>query len=351
MEQYQRDQLQLQQYYQQQRIMELQQAAAPAREMEFQNVTRFSQMRDRALAAVAPMGGFVPSEVGLGRNIGLASAAGVARQSMLGTIADARFAGGGLFFRTAGFQLNMSEAAVRDRAQQTLGVFGSQMLNVGRDAITPMFLQRSLGRVGMGSIQERSLGIADAFAGLRGTGANQASGRGIGVRDAAAITERLTRNLNQSFNGMLDEEQINTLTTAATSALTSRQISSAGAAGVEGTAALLTKMTEQLAQVARNTGMSAEQTGQLVRENRSMGNSFDDLTAISRVVADNPTTTTANREQRQRIGMALTAQGRQMGVLDARGFGIGQLQAATDLVDAFNTGGVTRGRPVPFRGS
>ena len=350
MEQYQRDQQQLQQYYQQQRIMELQAAQQRQREMQFQNVTRFQQMQDRALAAVAPLGGYVPSELGFGRNIGLTNSAGVARQSMLGTVADARFSGGGMFFRTAGFQLNMSEAAVRDRAQQTLGVFGSQMFNVGADAITPMFLQRSLGRVGLGSIQERSLGIADAFAGLRGTGANQASGRGIGLRDAAAITERLTRNLNESFNGMLDEEQIGTLTTAATSALTSRQISSAGAAGVEGTAALLTKMTEQLAQVARNTGMSAEQTGQLVRESRSMGNSFDDVTAISRIVGENPTTTTANRERQLRMGLGFTAQGRQMGVMDARGFGIGQLQAANDLVDAFNTGGVSRADLFRFGG-
>ena len=214
MEQYQRDQLQLQQYYQQQRIMELQMAQQRQREMQFQNSTRFTEMRDRAYAAISPVGGVMASEMGfMGRNIGLAGANGVARQSLFGTIADARFSGGGLFFRKAGFQFNMREAEVRDRARQSLNVLTGQIGNVALNAITPEILQRQFNMIGMGNIQERSLMVSDAFSGLRGASADLVSGRGLGLERSAEITERLTRRMNRMSGGRLNEEQIDSLRT------------------------------------------------------------------------------------------------------------------------------------------
>lgn len=339
MEQYQRDQQQLQQYYQQQRIMELQMARQRQMEMEAQNVTRFGMMRDRALSAIAPIGGYVPSEMGLGRNIGLPNAQGVPSQSFFGTVADAAVGGGGLFFRTAGFQFNMSEIAVRQRARQALRVRAGQMENRFLDSITPLFLQRRFGRVGMGDIEERSLDIMDAFSGMRGRGANLVTGRGILGTQAAEVAEEFTKALNQEFKGKLGPEAFGQLQTAALNTLTSQDIAGLGGAlgfDEEGAKNLLREAVKELQGIARNTGMATSRLGELAAENRSMGNDLSDLTRIGEVVGRSGTTTTVSREQQLRLGMSLTAQGRQIGVEDAGAFGQRMLQDVLDLQSAFN---------------
>jgi len=350
-EQYQRDQLQLQQYYQQQRIMELQMARQRQMEMEAQNSTRFTQMRDRAYAAIAPMGGYDPSHMGfMGRNIGLAGANGVARQSLFGTIADRSFTGGGFFFRRAGFQFNMREAEVRERARQSISVLTGQMGNVALNAITPDILQRQFNMIGMGNIQERSLMVSDAFSGLRGASADLVSGRGLGLERSAEITEQLTRRMNRMSGGRLNEDQIDSLTEAALAGMTSRQMAQASARGTDGVVDMLAKMVKQLETVSKNTGISSDKMTQLVVENRGMGNDVSDLFAISGMVNRSLTSTTVNREAQMRMALGFTAQGRQMGLADARSFGTGMLQDINNLVDAFNAGTVSKAELFQFGG-
>lgn len=345
MEQYQRDQLQLQQFYQQQRIMELQMARQRQMEMEAQNVTRFGMMRDRALSAIAPAGGYVSSELGMGRNIGLPNAQGVATQSLFGAAVDANFAGGGTFFRTAGFQFNMTEAAVRQRARQALRVRTSQIGNQLKNAFVPEFLQRKFGMVGMGDIEERSLEIMDAFAGMRGRGANIVTGRGILGTEAADIAEAFTKRMNKDFDGMLSGDAIGQLQTAALTMLTSRDIAEIGGAGALKTSKaedMLAQAVKELQGIARNTGISTNRLSELAAENKAMGNDPSDMARIGNVVGSSMSTTEANRERQFRLGMSLTAQGRMLGVADAVAFGQRGLQDVMDLETAFNVGAANR---------
>lgn len=341
MEQFQRDQQQLQQYYQQQRIMELQAAQQRQREMEFQNTTRFTQMRDQALAAVAPMGGFVPSEVGMGRNIGLVGSNGVARQSMFGALVDANLPGDTVFFRTAGFQFNMSQAAVQDRARQSLRAMRRSALRSFADSMIPDFMQRSIGMVGEAQVGERSLGLMDAFAGLRGNASNPITGRGITQDMAFDVTLDLNRKLNQMFNGKLDAEQIGMLQNAAQATLTSRDISQT-AGDPRKVVDLLEKTVSELQGIATNTGISMDSLSQIVLDNKAMGNSFNDLKIGAGGVGFSTTTTTVNREAQLRLALGLTSQGRQMNVASASTFGQDTTASALRLVEGFNAGVIDR---------
>lgn len=341
MEQFQRDQQQLQQYYQQQRIMELQAAQQRQREMEFQNASRFTQMRDRAYAAVAPIGGFVPSELGMGRNIGQVGANGVSRQSGFGALVDAYMPGETVFFRTAGFQFNMSEAAVRDRARQNLRAMRRDILPSFAASMLPDFAQRSFHMVGQDQVGERSLGMMDAFAGLRGNASNPITGRGITRDQAFDMTLDLNRRLNHMFNGRLDAEQIDMLQTAAQSSLTSRDIAQT-AGNPNSVVGLLEKTISELHTIANNTGISMDSLNQIVLDNKAMGNSFNDLKVAAGGVGFSTTTTTVNREAQLRLSLGLTAQGRQMNVANAATFGQDTMDRVNRLVSGFNLGAVDR---------
>ena len=354
MNEYQANQLQLQQFYQQQRIMELQQVRQRQAEMQAQNAGMFTRARDQLYSAVTPMGGApVMNQLGFGRNITQAGPTGVASQSLFGAAIDANsgFLSNTWLGYRAGFQFNMSQPQVQQRARQQLQVFSQQMGNVAMDAITPEWLQRRFGRVGMGDIQERALGMTDAFAGLRGVGSDNLSGRGIGLTRAARETELLTKALNRNYGGRLSGDEISQLQGAATAGLTSADIAGAGTGGPGKIAQLLEKMTSQLSQVAKNTGISTENLKAIVQDNRGMGNAFSDITSMSNVVGSSLTTTTANRERQLRTGLSMTAQGRQMNVANATAFGASQLQATNDLVDDFNSGAVSRAELFRYGGA
>lgn len=347
MEQFQRDQQQLQQYYQQQRIMELQMARQRQMEMEAQNVGRFTQMRERALGAIAaPPGAFVASELGfMGRNIGVAAPGQAARQSIFGAMVDARAARlqGSMLFRTAGFQFNARTEEVQQRAARELGVFQRQIPNVMMDAIIPTMFQRELGIVGRGDIRERSVEMMDTFAGLRGQAANVVTGRGMNRGRAERVTERLNDLLNQEFEGKLDREQIGDLQRMSQQVLTGSDLVKMSQGSEEKQAQTQADIVKVLNQIATNTGASNDELKQISADATRNGKTLQDVAALATMV-DRPgnATTTISRERMLRLGQGFMDQGTMMGMIDPLNFAQQNLQSVNDLLQIQQAGGISR---------
>jgi len=350
------NQLNLSQRLQQQRILELQVTQQRYAEMMAQNQNRFSEMRDRFLATTMPYGGTpMASEMGFfGRQISQMPG-GAARQSLLGAIIDMNAASlsGSLLFRRAGYQFGTSQRVVQERAAQQVGVFGNQIGNVAFDALMPTFLQQAMGRVGLGNIQEDSLGLMDTFGGIRGSlnGSDTVNRRGITGGRAAREYEMFVKAMNTVSGGRMSDEDMRMAGRTAYMSLDDRQISQAAVGGNGSLARLLEQQVRKLDEIAKNTGMSSTQLAGLVEENKSLGNDINSIVTASRTVENFGPSSGASRFRQLKTALQLTAQGRQLNLADADVFSANQMSRIGDLVRGFTDGTISRSELFRFGGA
>ena len=334
---------QYQQQLQMQRMMQMQQARMQQMQQMQQNAALFGHQQAAFAAATTPLG-----TVGGGAlSGGIGQGAGGPRQSFLGLALSASggFAGmgtdGGLFGTGIGNQLNYrfsdpSRAFARRRAAQDLegasrgicGEFASTSLN----SLGLGFLNRASGMAGQSSVIEDSLGVMDAFSGMRGATESRIGGVGVSRGFAVDRLRNLRTGISKRFSALGDEE-VRTLSNSAMDSLSLTQ-RTAMAQGTAGDAdKTLQEQVDLLKQIVTHTKGSVQEAAELVKvaKGQSTGNAAA-LVARSGELASNITSST-DMTRGQLANMSLGFRG---AALDMGASAGGADRMQSHMMDAFD---------------
>lgn len=355
----------LQQFYQQQRIAELQSVRQRQEQQMAANETRLMAMRNQFIASTAPTSApLQAASVGIfGRNVTQANASGVTRQSFFSTVLDAKASslqGLSAFgirpFYSAGFQIGSSLQNVQERAKESLRAMRGQLGTNFVDGALPDIVLRAMGRTGLGEVGERALELVDVLGGVRGSDSNRKVGRGFAIDRATRIEARLTKNIgNNVFGGSASEEQIAAFSSMAKTSLDGRQQLTIAQADKRGDDKAVDKIleaqTKLLKDIATNGGMSLESLKNIVAQNKSSGNSLNDIVRATNFANNMGQSSVVSREVLTQTALSFTAQGRSMNVSNASQFGQDQLKAINSMVSDFNAGIIDRAELFRFGGA